>query len=165
MTRIREAKLEDAEVLRRYAVKLFSEELPGLYRRSVPSLEDEQEFIRTHVEPTNSVMLLAEADDAIVGLLGFLGRNLPQEAHVGAFGISVDSDYRGRGIGSDLITALLAWAPLHGISRIEVEAFANNPRAIELYEHLGFEQEGRRRAAVIVGSEPVDVILLARLVA
>lgn len=164
MTRIREATFEDVEVLQRYAVKLFSEHLPGIYRSPTPSLEDERAFVRAHVEPANSVMLLAEQDGAIVGLLGFLGRQRPQEAHVGALGISVDSGYRGGGIGSALIGALFAWAPQHGISRIEVEAFANNPRAIALYERLGFEREGSRRSAVIVDGEPVDVVLLARRV-
>lgn len=110
-------------------------------------------------------MLLAEVDDRVVGLLGFLARQLPQEAHVGAFGISVDRDYRSSGIGSTLIEALIEWAPRQGIRRIEVEAFAINERAIHLYENLGFEQEGRRRGAVIIEDEAVDVIVLARMLA
>lgn len=160
---IREATLADAEELQRYAARLFTEHLPGIYRRAVPTLEEEHDFIRAHTEPERSIMLLAEADGQVVGLLGFLARQLPQESHVGAFGISVDRDYRGNGIGSALIEALIEWAPRQGIRRIEVEAFAINERAIHLYEHLGFKQEGRRRSAVIIEDKAVDVIFLARI--
>ena len=164
MIRIREAMMDDAEQLQRYAAKLFAERLLGLFERPAPSLDEEREFIHGFIEPTNSVLLLAEENGVIVGNVGFEGRRLPQEAHVGLFGLSVDSEHRGRGIGSELVAALLEWAPTHGVRRVEVEAFANNPRAIELYERLGFGREGWRRGAVMVEGELVDVLLLARIV-
>ncbi len=39
----------------------------------------------------------------------------------------------------------------------------NNPKAIALYERLGFVREGLCRHAVVVDGEPIDVVLLARL--
>lgn len=160
---IREASLDDAEELREYAVRLFAERLPGIYERTNPTLEDELQFIRAHTDAARSTMLVATVDGRIAGLLGFLARQLPQEHHVGAFGVSVDQRYRGRGLGSALISALLEWAPRNGITRVELEAFAANPRALALYERLGFEREGCRRDAVIIDGEPVDVIMLARV--
>ena len=52
--RIREASLDDAAALRDYAERLFSEDLPGIYERPVPTLAEELEFIRSHIEPERS---------------------------------------------------------------------------------------------------------------
>lgn len=161
---IREATLGDAEELRLYAIRIFAERLPGLYRREAPTLEEEMEFIRSHMDTPGSMMLVATVDGQIAGLVGFQARQVPQERHVGMFGVSVDRQYRGAGIGSALITALLDWAPRNGITRVEVEAFAVNEGAIRLYERFGFEREGCRRGAVMIDGSPVDVVMLARMV-
>jgi RimJ/RimL family protein N-acetyltransferase len=159
---IREADLDDAQALQHYASELFGERLPGLYERPIPTLEEEAQFLESYCGPANSVLLVAEDAGRVVGLLGLLGRSLPQDAHVGAVGISVHREYRGRGLGTRLMLALFEWAPLHGIRRIEIEAFANNPRAISLYESLGFVREGVRSGAVVVEGEDVDVVCMAR---
>jgi putative acetyltransferase len=157
---IREVQAEDAESLQSYAARLFAEELPGLHRRPTPTVEDERAFIAAYCDPPNAVMLLAEDEGQVVGLAGLLGRPTPGEAHVGALGISVDREYRARGLGTRLIDRLLELAPALGLRRIEVEAFANNPDAIRLYERIGFELEGVRKGAVVVDGEDVDVMLL-----
>ena len=160
---IREASLDEAPELRRYAIRLYAERPPGIYERDAPTLEEEKQFIQAHTEPARSVMLVAVVDGEIVGLIGFQARELPQEQHVGTFGVSVDQAFRGRGLGSALIRSLLEWAPRNGITRVEVEAFAINEGAIALYERLGFEREGLRRRAVIVDGAPVDVVFLAQV--
>lgn len=159
---IREAVVADAEALLDYARLLFSEELPGLYRRPVPTIEEEREFVRSYTDPSRSVLLVALAEEKVVGLLGLLGRTQEQESHVGSVGVSVASEYRGRGIGAGLFGRLFEWADVHGVTRIEIEAFANNPDAIRLYERVGFVREGVRTGAVNVDGEYVDVVCLAR---
>jgi len=161
---IREACFEDAEALCSYAAQLFSEGLPGLLRRPLPTLEQERDFIAGYGS-TNSTLVVAELAGRVVGLAGLVGRVLEQESHVGSLGISVDRDYRGRGVGTRLLEHLVAWAPSHGVTRIELEAFSSNPRAIALYEQLGFEREGVRRGAVVVDGESVDVVCMARMFA
>jgi RimJ/RimL family protein N-acetyltransferase len=158
---VREATADDAEALLAYATRLFSEELPGLYRRPVPTLEEEREFIRSYTGPSNSVLLVAEVGGKVAGLAGLLGRSLDQERHVGSVGVSVDRDHRAQGLGTRLLESIFKWAPAHGVSRVEIEAFANNPGAIGLYERVGFVREGVRQGAVTVDGEPVDVVCLA----
>ena len=160
---IRPAIEADAEPLRRYAEALFAEHLPGIYEREKPTLEEEMEFLRSHIEPANSTMLVAEEGGRIVGVLGFLGRKLAEEAHTGSVGLSVANGYRDRGIGTALIEELFAWAPRHGITRIEIESWSNNPGATRLYKRLGFVEEGLARDAIIRDGERIDVHLMARL--
>ncbi len=111
---IRPATDSDAAELRQYATRLFSEDLPGIFRRPIPTLDEEREFIRSHVEPANSTLLVAVLDGEIAGLVDFVGGTLAEESHAGTFGLSVDRAHRGHGIGTALIEALLAWAPEHG---------------------------------------------------
>jgi RimJ/RimL family protein N-acetyltransferase len=155
---IRSATEEDAPRVQAYATRLFAESLPGLYSRRAPSLEEEREFIRSR-----GTVLLALDGDAVIGMLHVDVFPAPQESHGAVFGVSVDREHRGRGVGTALIEALLEWAPSHDITRIEAHAFANNPRAVAPYERLGFRYEGRRVGAVMVGGEPVDMMLMARL--
>lgn len=161
---VRVATPGDAEALQRFATRLFTEGPPGIYSRDIPTVEEELDFIASRITPANSTLLLAVAGDEIVGVMDFLGRSAPQEAHGGAFGISVDREHRGKGIGSALLEAIESWARAHGIRRIEANAFANNPRAVQLYERHGFTQEGRRREAVEVNGEYIDAFVLAKLV-
>lgn len=161
---IREVSFEDVECLQQYASRLFAERLPGLYERPEPSLDDERAYVASHLNRDNSTLMAAFVDGRVAGLAGILGRDLSQESHVGMVGVSVDQDFRGRGVGTSLLTSLLEWAPRHGLRRVEIEAFANNPRAIELYERLGFSREGVRQGAVLVAGEYIDVVALAQQV-
>lgn len=160
---IREATEDDAERLRQYATRLFSEDLPGIFRRPIPSLDEEREFIAVHSSGSNSTLLLAEADETVVGLIGLAGESLPEESHVGTFGVSVDQSWRGRGVGGALLEALVAWARDHGITRIQGYVWATNPRALEFYERHGFEREGCCRKAIMRDGVPIDVHLIALL--
>ncbi len=160
---IRVAEYADVEPLRDYAAALFAERLPGIYDRAAPSVDEEIEFVRSHAEPENAVLLVAEEDERIVGLLGFIGRQLAEERHAGEFGLSVAEGHRGAGIGSALIEGLVSWAPQHGVSRIECRCWANNPDALRLYRRMGLVQEGLARRAIVRDGEEIDVCLLARL--
>jgi len=155
---IRPANEDDLDELLRYAEALFSEGLPGIFRRPMPTREEELEFIRSHTTRPNSVLLLAVVGEELVGVAGFLAETLPERAHAGEFGISIAQGWRGRGIGSALLAALFVWATERGIRRIEGSAFVTNPRALELYRRLGFVEEGRLAGAVIRDGVPIDLI-------
>ena len=160
---IRTATEADAAALCRYAEALFAEDLPGIFHREAPTVEEEIEFVRSHAEPTNSTLLIAERDGEIIGVIGFMGGKRDEERHAGEFGISVSKAHRGQGIGTALIEALVDWAPEGGVSRIECYSWANNPGSARLYRRMGFVEEGRMRRAIVRDGETIDVLLLARL--
>ena len=54
----------------------------------------------------------------------------------------VAPDVRGQGIGSALIAHLMESARQHGTTRMEIGAAASNPRALSLYQRLGFSIHG-----------------------
>ncbi len=163
---IREALEADAKELQRYTAEVLAERLPTVLGfAKPPTVEEERKFLGRCIQSPNSVVLIAELDGELVGMLDFHGHMEPQWRHAGVFGMSTAKSRRGQGIGTALIEALLRWAPSHGVTRIELEVLGNNLGAIRLYECLGFEHEGCRRGAIVVAEKSVDVILMAKLLA
>lgn len=81
----------------------------------------------------------------VIGELEFQSFNRRVLAHHGRFGISVDEEWRGRGVGSALIRTLFDWAHDHPtLEKITLGVYENNVGAIRLYERMGFKLEGRR---------------------
>lgn len=59
--------------------------------------------------------------------------------------IAVRESYRGRGIGSRLLSALMEEGQKRGISDFTLEVRKSNASAVHVYEKLGFRTEGVRR--------------------
>ena len=76
-------------------------------------------------------------------LIGSLSVNVSRHGF-GDLGMLVERDWRGRGVGSALLRAAIAWAPGQGLHKLSLEVFAHNEAAIALYRKCGFLEEGRR---------------------
>jgi RimJ/RimL family protein N-acetyltransferase len=160
---IRTALPSDAEAVTAYVSAIAAEHLPTLFvRGEQPALEPVARMITRYAEDERACLLLALEGDTIVGMLDFTGHTRPQQCHVGSFGMSVARGARGRGVGTRLLRALFDFAKAHGYSKLELEVFATNGPAIVLYESKGFVHEGRRRGAVMVGEEAVDLLMMGK---
>lgn len=109
--------------------------------------------------------LVAERDGAVVGSAGLHPAGLAlRRRHVAFLGISVATEHQGTGVGRALMQGLVdyadGWAQL---LRIELTVFADNARAIALYERMGFVHEGRARAYALRNGRYEDVLYMARL--
>jgi ribosomal protein S18 acetylase RimI-like enzyme len=114
----------------------------------------------------NSLFLVAEAERKIVGTLTCGGGTLKADRHMTALGIYVTKDWRDRGIGSALLARCVEWATASAVvERVELEVYAQNARAIHLYEKFGFEREGCKRRLYYQNGKPIDMLIMALLVA
>jgi len=84
--------------------------------------------------------MVAVADGQIVGMIHTDVRRYG----VGELGMLVDCKWRGRGVGSALIQATIAWARDQGLHKLSLEVFTQNTAAITLYRKCGFVEEGHR---------------------
>jgi putative acetyltransferase len=76
----------------------------------------------------------------------------------------VHDDYVNQGIGRALMERLLDLADNWlGLKRVELDVMADNAPAIHLYESLGFEREGIKRAAMFRGGVFVDLLVMGRV--
>jgi RimJ/RimL family protein N-acetyltransferase len=113
------------------------------------TVEHEATWIQAHLEDPAQVLLVAEADGAIVGLLNCEAGTRRRLAHTATFGVSTAHDWRDQGLGRALISTLLDWAAAHPqIERLGLTVFSTNARAIHLYASLGFTEEGREYRAI-----------------
>lgn len=99
---------------------------------------------RDFIAGTEGVMLVAEVDGDIVG-----GSSLRWIGHCGTgllgLGMWLDAPYRGRGLGTALLTESITWAKDNGAHKITLEVWPHNDEALTLYRRFGFEQEGYLR--------------------
>ena len=105
--------------------------------------------------------LLALDRGKAVGWCDVMRMSRPVQAHAGVLGMGLLPDYRGRGIGRALIERTLEAAWDCGFVRVELDVYADNVRAIALYEHVGFEREGVLRKSVLIDGEYKDSIVMA----
>ena len=110
-------------------------------------LERTREFVRENVL-TDVAQFVAVHEGQVVGWADILPLWPPTMAHCGRLGMGVLEVYRGHGIGAKLLKACIAKAKAKGITRVELEARADNRRAIHFYERVGFIHECRKRNAM-----------------
>ena len=162
---IREASPTDAANLVAYLKALMAE--PGINIPLTPdevvTVEQERAILEDFERSERALMLVALADAQLVGELSLKAIS-PRKAirHVASLGMSVRADWRRKGVGRELLSAAIDWAPSVGIKRIELWVYARNEGAIKLYESLGFVHEGRRRGFIREGDTYLDDLLMAR---
>ena len=127
-----------------------------------PSREEADAFL-ADARARGMVQLLAVAGDEVVGWCDVIRKPYPGFEHSGTLGMGLLPAYRGRGLGARLLDAALeAVAPLR-ITRVELEVFSSNARAIALYERRGFAREGVKRGGRALDGRTEDILCMARL--
>ncbi|MBR6902934.1 MAG: GNAT family N-acetyltransferase [Clostridia bacterium] len=108
------------------------------------TVKDESEYLKGKQESENEIEILAIVDNKVVGTAGIssLG-NKYKLKHRAEFGISIDKDYWGLGIGRALTSACIECAKIAGYTQLELDVMAKNTRAMELYKSEGFIEYGR----------------------
>lgn len=164
---IRSASPADSEALMSIAHEFISE---GKYNVTEPdemvaSPDMDRGWIQKHLSPAGYILLLAEVDGEVIGMLSFQNGARRRIAHRGSFHVWVVRNWMNYGIDRALVETLLDWAkdnPL--IEKVGVEVFATHGRALKLFHGLGFEEEGRRPNAIKFGpKEYADTYLLYKM--
>ncbi len=128
--------------------------------------EQQREWIEKISANPRDIMIVAEIDGKVVGWIVFISQVRKRMAHTGSFGVMIKREYRGSGIGKQLLQGMLAWAeknPL--IEKVCLGAFSTNHRAIALYESMGFVEEGRKVKEFKFGdNEYADDVLMYKIV-
>lgn len=72
-------------------------------------------------------------------------------------------DYRGRGLGSQLLAAIIAAGRAVGLQKIILNAFSFNQGAMMLYQRFGFRQVGTYERQGQLDGRWVDVVIMEKL--
>lgn len=90
----------------------------------------------------NGSVFYAVDGEKVVGWAEIFPEPSPRQAHRGGLGMACLPEYRGQGIGSKLLDAVLDHAKASGIEKVELQVYTSNQSAIKLYEKFKFETEG-----------------------
>jgi RimJ/RimL family protein N-acetyltransferase len=119
---------------------------------------------RDHYVDGEGIMFVVIASDEVVGAatqdwLGRCGSGLL------SLGMWVVEPWRGKGVGTALLTACIDWARAHGAHKITLEVWPHNEPARALYRKFRFEEEGylhkhwRRRSGELWDSIVMGLLL------
>lgn len=164
---VRSARADDALALMEMVAGIFKS---SSYLLTEPdefnvTIEQERSWIESFISPPNNVLLLADFRGRPIGILDFQAGHRRRISHSGVIGTSVREEFRGQGVGSALISALMDWAKQHGkVERLELLVFADNAPAIGLYKKMGFIEEGRKKKALkLSDGRYFDELLMAKI--
>jgi ribosomal protein S18 acetylase RimI-like enzyme len=126
-----------------------------------------EEFRLTSVEemgkrlremPAESFYLGVFDGEKLVGIATFIRDTKIKEKHKGhIYGVYLASAYRGKGLGRDLISALLNRAKSQqGLEQILLAVATSREPAVRLYRSFGFQIYGTEPRALKIGSDYID---------
>ncbi|MFC0275025.1 GNAT family N-acetyltransferase [Metabacillus herbersteinensis] len=165
---IRTARIEDAEAVLDIQREVINEKdyFIAVSEEFNKTVEEHQEWIRNIIEHERETMFVAEMNGKVVGWIVFRSQERKRMHHTGSIAIMLQKDYRNKGIGKLLINEILSWAARHPvIEKVSLGTFSTNSRAIELYNNLGFVEEGRKVKEFKISEDKyVDDVLMYKLV-
>lgn len=112
--------------------------------------------VRSELSNPLSYWLVAQEDGKLIGYVG--SQSVPPEADV--MNLAVAPEWRNKGIGRALMTALIAQLHSRGITALFLEVRVGNLPAQSLYQSLGFVEAGRRPKYYVNPTE--DALILRK---
>ena len=138
---IREIKEEEIKLLDRFlylAIYVHKEEVPPPF--GIIYKPELQVYVKNLGKEDDDHILIAEADDKIVGAVWV--RIMDDYGHIDdetpSLIISVEKEYRGKGIGRSLLSSILSLLSKCGYKAVSLSCQKEN-YAVSLYKSLGFE--------------------------
>jgi L-phenylalanine/L-methionine N-acetyltransferase len=164
---IRPAVADDAEQIIAIMKVLADERDNGTSYSSADeftyTLEQERDLLTYYADSPHRLWLVAESQGSIIGYVS-VNEGKRSFSHTVSLAIAITQEWRQQGVGTALMRAMIEWCRTNpNIKRLELDVFMNNPRAIHVYEKLGFEREGIARASAYKHGEYLDSLKMAML--
>jgi len=137
----------------------------GIMADAIQTRESEAEWLAKQllgIEKRNIVSVVAEVSGRLEGNASMTRGSYDDSRLHGALGIAISKKHRDRGIGLEMMRTLVRESRKIGLRTLELEVFANNPRAIHVYEKAGFKQTGRFPKKIARRGKSIDSILMTR---
>jgi RimJ/RimL family protein N-acetyltransferase len=139
---------EDIDVCMDYINSLIEEDLDVLPERNKMTKDEVADWLRRRLEDMEkgrAIDIVAETDGRVIA-----DSEVIRDAaffqtffHVGQLGIMIGGGYRNLGLGTHIMKVLIEESRKAGLRVLVLNVFANNSRAIHVYEKVGFREIGR----------------------
>ncbi|TDS61516.1 GNAT family N-acetyltransferase [Myroides indicus] len=142
---IRRAEVRDAEKLLE-CIKTYvpqSNYIPKLEQEIKLNVEQEAEWINSFRINDNSILLIAEYDNQIIGNIDLTGNCRKIMEHTAVVGMGMLQEWRNSGLGTALLSSAIEWAKLNPVLELVwLQVYTENKIAINLYRKIGFKENG-----------------------
>ena len=142
---IRQAEIDDAEKLLN-CIKTYvpqSEYIPKLEQEIILTIEQEKEWINYFLTNENSLLLIAEFDNEIVGNIDLTGNRRKIMEHTAVIGMGMLKEWRNTGLGTALLKLTIEWAKENSILELLwLQVYTDNELGLCLYRKIGFVENG-----------------------
>lgn len=143
---------------------LFQHPLVGRTTLQLPSQEISATKRRVEAQIKGGHRLVAEVGGKVVGNITLFQSDNPRSKHKASMGMMVHPAYWGKGIGSQLMAAIIDLADTWlNVQRLSLEVNVDNPAAVRLYRKFGFEIEGTKRWHAFGDGRLADSHFMARV--
>ena len=107
-----------------------------------------------------------EMEHTPVGMFKLVPQKFRNSHIVYLGGVAIHPDYKGRKLGEKMLGRAIEMAKMSGFSRVELTVAVVNSRAIQLYEKLGFVNEGILRNYSFLAAENryIDEQVMSKLI-
>lgn len=139
--------INDAQKLTDYINKISKEQTFIIYQGAQETLESETGWLKeklNDISKKQCIFICAFYNDQLIGS-GEIALSQHAESHVGTFGVSLDINFRGDGIGQKLTETIISEAikNLKSLKIITLEVFGKNKIGQNLYKKMGFIKYGK----------------------
>ncbi|OUR90784.1 hypothetical protein A9Q87_12590 [Flavobacteriales bacterium 34_180_T64] len=142
---IRVPQIEDAQDLldlKRAYIKNTST-LPLTLEEYPIDVKKEANLIEDYYKSENSILLVAEFNNILIGNIDLTGSQRSKMFHTGMLGMGIGEKWRNQGLGKLLIESVIDWAKHN--SKIEIvwlDVYTSNELGYNLYKKTGFKKCG-----------------------
>jgi putative acetyltransferase len=123
------------------ALSIVASERVYIEMIEAPPLEKVSSF-QSNLILKNGPVYYAINNDRVVGWCDVFPEENPRQSHRGGLGMGLLPEFRGQGLGSKLLSAVLDHAKRFGLEKVELHVYTSNIAGVTLYKNFGFEQEG-----------------------
>lgn len=142
---IRQAEIDDAEKLLN-CIKTYvpqSDYIPKLEQEIKLSIEQKKEWINYFLTNENSLLLITEFEDEIIGNIDLTGNRRKIMEHTAVIGMGMLKEWRNYGLGTALLKLAIEWAKENSILELLwLQVYTDNELGLGLYKKFGFEENG-----------------------
>jgi ribosomal protein S18 acetylase RimI-like enzyme len=124
-------------------------------------LEKTIEFVK-FIVGQNLSQYFAIEDGEVVGWCDIIPKSYEGLTHVGVLGMGILKEYRGKGLGTQLLEKAIEHAKLNGIEKVELDVYESNLSAVALYKKLGFTVEGKRKNGRKLDGKYDHIVLMGK---
>lgn len=132
------------------------------------SSADEENFTdiewKDKLESTNGFKVFVEDNGHLVGKMEVDWDERKKIRHnAEVYGVYIDPEYRGKGLGKMLMDEVEKLAREHEITRLWLDVVVTQKPAMALYRKLGFREIGRTEKSLKTNGEYYDKLLMEKL--